>query len=97
MQTNSKHRRDVLSNWRYLTCCRKGSWRANRKSDPKFSVAKSYREAGMASHQEKFAVGTAHRYVDCLISLPVWGHVQAETGYHLAAIQALYERAGLVT
>lgn len=51
----------------------------------------------MASHQENLAVGTAHRCAGCLLRLPVLGHVQAETGYRLAAVQALYERTGLVT
>lgn len=32
-----------------------------------------------------------------LLRRPVFGHVQAETGYHLAVVQALYERSGLVT
>lgn len=48
-------------------------------------------------HQENLAVGIAHRCVGCLLRRPVLGHVQAETGYHLAVAQALYERSGLVT
>ena len=48
----------------------------------------------MASYQENLSVGTAHRHTGCLISLPVWGRVQAEVQYHLAAIQAKYGRVG---
>lgn len=72
MQTNTNHRRHVLSNYSCLTCCKKALQVTNRKRDLT-SVAKSYREAGVPSYQVILSVGTGHRCVGSSYKAPRLG------------------------
>lgn len=59
------------------------------------SVAKSYREACVTSYQERLPMGSAHNHIGLPYKAPCLEAVQAETGSHLAASQALYVGVGL--
>lgn len=57
-------------------------------------MAKGYKKHMWLCTRKGFLLELHAAILGCLTRLPVWRGVQAEAGYHLAAIQALYVGVG---